>query len=145
MVHASRMMKPLIILALTLFVSCSTEAADLPTVTIEHLYYLRARGERIGKLKPDEMIEYCLAQKIGGTPFENLYAQMFAMRMDFVRMIEIEEVTQTDFRIVTIRKTLETYGRLLREEAQRVQNGIAREGYVASDTLQAIARAQTDR
>jgi len=36
-------------------------AADLPTVSVEHLYYLVSRGERVGKLRADEMVDYCIA------------------------------------------------------------------------------------
>ena len=126
-----------------MLLSCPLQGADLPTVTVEHLYYLQARAERVRKFKPDEMIEYCVAQKIGGTAFENLYSQLFTMRIDLARLLKVEEVLLTDPRVLTINKTHEAYISLLREEAQKVQNGIVREGQVASDTLTSIARAQS--
>ena len=130
------------LLPLALLFPCALPAADLPTVTIEHLYYLQARAERVQKLKPSEMIEYCIAQKIGGTAFENLYAQLFTMRIDLTRLLKVEEVLLTDPRVVTLNKTHDAYTALLREEAQKVQSGIVHEGRVATDALTVIARAQ---
>ena len=131
--------------SVALLFATALNAADLPTVTVEHLYYLQARAERVRKFKPDEMIEYCIAQKIGGTSFENLYSQLFTMRIDLLKLLRIEEVLPTDPRVVTLKKTSEAYTPLLREEAQKVQNGIVHEGQVATDTLTAIARAQNQR
>jgi hypothetical protein len=79
-------------LLIALFLSATLHAADLPTVTVEHLYYLQARAERVRKFKPDEMIDYCIAQKIGGTAFENLYAQLFTLRIDLTKLLRVEEV-----------------------------------------------------
>jgi len=107
--------------------------------------YLQARAERVRKFKPDEMVDYCIAQKIGGTAFENLYSQLFAMLIDLTKLPKIEEVLPTDPRVVTLKKTHEAYTALLRAEAQRIQSGIIREGQVATDTLQAIARAQNQQ
>ena len=137
------MKTPLLLVAL--FIAAAIHAADLPSITTEHLYYLEARAERVRRFKPDEMIEYCIAQKIGGTAFENLYSQLFTMRIDLTKLLKVEEVLTTDPRVVTLTKTREAYTALLREEAQRVQNGIIREGQVATDTLAAIARAQNQR
>ena len=137
-------MKPHLLLIALLF-SATLEAADLPTVTVEHLYYLEARAARVRKFKPDEMIEYCLAQKIGGAAFEALYVQLFTMRLDLTKLLKVEEVQNTDPRVVTLNKTHEAYTALLREESLKVQNGLIREGQVATDTLTAIARAQTPR
>ena len=137
------MKTPLLLVAL--FIAATIHAADLPSITTEHLYYLEARAERVRRFKPDEMIEYCIAQKIGGTAFENLYSQLFTMRIDLTKLLKVEEVLTTDPRVVTLTKTREAYTALLREEAQRVQNGIIREGQVATDTLAAIARAQNQR
>jgi len=137
------MKTPLLLIAL-LF-SATLHAADLPTVTIEHLYYLQARAERVRKFKPDDMVDYCIAQKIGGNAFENLYSQLFTMQIDLTRMLKIEEVLPKDPRVVTLKKTHEEYTALLRAEAQRVQNGIIREGQVATDALQAMARAQNQQ
>ena len=129
-------------LLIALFLTATLQAADLPTVTVEHLYYLQARGERIRKLKPDEMIDYCIAQKIGGASFEHLYAQVFTMRIDLVKLLKIEEVQPNDPRVTLLKKTQEAYASLLREEAGHVQAGIVREGVVATDTMNTIARAQ---
>jgi hypothetical protein len=120
-------------------------AADLPTVSVEHLYYLAARGDRIGKLRADEMVEYCLALKLGGPGFENLYAQLFSMRLDVTKLTKVEEILPSDPRVTTLNKTVEAYGALLREEAQKVQRGIVQEGHVANETLNAIVRAQNQR
>jgi hypothetical protein len=118
------------------------QAADLPTVSIEHLYYLQARAERIGKLNADEMVEYCLAQKIGGSSFENLYSQLFTMRIEVTKLLKIDGVETNDPRVLLLNKTHEEYTKLLRDEAKRVQNGIETEGRVAADALHTIARAQ---
>jgi hypothetical protein len=117
-------------------------AADLPTVSIEHLYYLQARAERTGKLSADEMVEYCLAQKIGGSSFENLYSQLFTMRIEVTKLLKIDGVETNDPRVLLLNKTHEEYTKLLRDEAKRVQNGIETEGRVAADALHTIARAQ---
>ena len=130
---------PLLLLAATL------PAADLPTVSVEHLYYLQARADRTRKFKPDEMIEYCISQKIGGTAFEYLDSQLFTLRIELAKLLEIEEAKDTDPRVISLTKTVEVYTKLLREEAARVQNGIVREGQVATDALQAIAKAQNAR
>ena len=128
-----------------LLLATALNAADLPTVTVEHLYYLQARAERIRRLKPEEMIEYCIAQKIGGSAFENLYSQLFNMRIDLTKLLKVEEVLLTDPRVVTLNKTSDAYSTLFRDEARKVQNGIVHEGQVATDTLTAIARAQNPR
>jgi len=133
------------LLLLGLLFSRALDAADLPTVTIEHLYYLQARAEHVRKFRPDEMIEYCVAQKIGGPAFENLYSQLFTIRIDLARLLRVEEVLSSDPRVVTLNRTHEAYTALLREEAQKVQNGIVREGQIATDTLTTIARAQNQR
>ncbi len=138
------MMKKYFPLIALLFAS-SLNAADLPTVTVEHLYYLQARAERVRKFRPDDMIEYCIAQKIGGTAFENLYSQLFTMRIDLTKLLKVEEVLPTDPRVVTLNKTVEAYKQLLRDEAEKVERGIVHEGQVATDTLNAIGRAQNPR
>lgn len=127
---------------IAMLLSATLPAADLPTVTIEHLYYLQARAERVRKFKPEEMIEYCIAQKIGGTALESLYAQLFSMRIDLIKLVKIEGVRPEDSRVVTLKLTHEEFSKLLHEEARAVQNGLLREGQVATDTLTAIARAQ---
>src|SRR6186713_3304761 len=84
-------------------------AADLPTVTVEHLYYLQARAERVRRMKADEMIEYCVAQKIGGAAFENLYTRLFDMQLDLTKLLKIEGVLPEDHRVVLLKKTHEEY------------------------------------
>jgi hypothetical protein len=128
---------------LALFSLATIQAADLPTVSVEHLYYLQARAERIGKLNADGMIEYCIAQKIGGSSFENLYSQLFTMRIEVTKLLKIDGVESNDPRVLLLNKTHEEYTKLLRDEAKRIQNGIETEGRVASDALHAIARAQS--
>ena len=130
------------LLLIALLFSVTLFAADLPTVTVEHLYYLQARAERVRKFKSDEMIEYCIVQKIGGAAFENLYSQLFTIQIDLAKLLKVEEVQTKDPRVVTLTKTYNALNALLREEAQKVQNGITREGQVATDTLTTIARAQ---
>lgn len=130
-------------LLLALLLGATLHAADLPTVTVEHLYYLQARAARVRMFKPDEMIEYCIAQKIGGSSFENLYAQLFNLRIDLAKLLQIEGLKDTDPRVVTIIRTRAAYTTLLRDEAQRIQSGIVREGQVATDALTDIGRAQT--
>ena len=117
-------------------------AADLPTVTIEHLYYLQARAERVRKFKPDEMVEYCLAQKLGGASFDAFCSQVVPLRTELARLLEIEQQQDTEPRVAELKKRIDLYTNLLREEAQKVRGGMLNEGLIAADTLQAIARAQ---
>ena len=138
------LMKKLVLLT-WLSLGAISMAADLPTVSVEHLYYLVSRGERVGKLRVDEMVDYCIALKLGGSAFENLYTQIFSMRVDLARMLKVEEILPTDSRVVALNKTIDAYMVLLREEAQKVQKGIVQEGHVATETLTAIARAQNQR
>jgi hypothetical protein len=129
-------------LLLALIFTTTTWAADLPTVSIEHLYYLQSRAERVRKLNADDMIAYCIAQKIGGSAFENLYSQLFTMRIEVTKLLRIEGVDSNDPRVQLLNKTHEEYTKVLRDEARRIQNGIEIEGQVASDALHAIGRAQ---
>lgn len=117
-------------------------AADLPTVTVEHLYYLQARAERLNRFKPDQMVEYCIAQKLGGAAFESVYAQLFAMRLELVKLIEVDRINENDPRVITLNQTVQGYRKLLYEEVEKVQSGILAEGRVASDALSSIAAAQ---
>lgn len=130
-------------LAIALLFATPLYAVDLPTVTVEHLYYLQTRAEHVRKFKPDEMIDYCVAQKIGGAGFEYLYSQLFNVRIELAKLIVIGEAESTDPRVVSLNKTRDAYSLLLQEEAQRVQYGIVLEGQIASDTLQTITRAQS--
>ncbi len=123
-------------------IATALRAADLPTVTIEHLYYLQTRAEHIRKFKPDEMIEYCIAQKMGGISFDNLDAQLLILRIELARLLQVEQQQDTEPHVEALKKKIEMYTGLLREEAQKVQNGMVREGQIAADTLQVIARAQ---
>ena len=120
-------------------------AADLPTVTVEHLYYLQGRGERIRKLKWEEMVEYCLAQKIGGAVFEDIYQELFSLRVEMTKLLKVDEVPEEDPRIVKLKKTHLELSELLRAEVQKVQNGLAREGQIATEIMETIARAQAGR
>jgi hypothetical protein len=117
-------------------------AADLTTVSVEHLYYLEARAERVRTMKPEEMVEYCLAQKIGGASFDNLYAQLLAMRLEINKLQQVEGVKPDDPRIVLLNKTHEELSKVLDDEVRRVQRGLVREGQIATDALRSIATAQ---
>ena len=133
------------LLLIALIFTTVLNAADLPTVTVEHLYYLQARAERVRKLKPEPLIEYCIVQKLGGSAFENLHSQIFTIRVELTKLLKVEGVRPEDPRIVTLRTTHEEYTKLLHDEAESVQNGIVQEGQVATDALAAIARAQNPR
>ena len=120
-------------------------AADLPAVSVDHLYYLRTRGEQFRKLSADDMIDYCVAQKIGGRAFEDLYSKLFQIRIDLARLQRIEGLSDDDSRVKTLKKTYAVEYTLLSDEAQRVQRGIMREGIIAAETLEAMGRAQQGR
>ena len=120
-------------------------SADLPTVTVDHLYYLRTRGEHIRKLSADDMIDYCVVQKIGGRAFEDLYSTLFQIRIDLTKLQKIEGLSDDDARVKTLKKTYSVEYTLLSDEALRIQKGIIREGVIAAETLEAMARAQQGR
>ena len=120
-------------------------AADLPTVTIDHLYYLFTRGEIVRRLDADEMIDYCVAQKIGGRAFEDLYAQVFAMKIGIMKLRKLEKVNDNDPRLVALLESHAEHSKLLEEEAKRVQKGLEREGRIANDTLVSIAKVQAQQ
>jgi hypothetical protein len=120
-------------------------AADLPTTSVEHLYYLRARGESIRRLAPDDMIEYCVTQKIGGRAFDDLYSQLASMRIELAKLQRIESLSDEDSRVKTLKKTHAVYYGLLIDEALKIQRGLVREGQIAGDTLESIGRAQQGR
>ena len=130
-------------LTLVLFYSDVAEAADLPAVTVEHLYYLRSRGLRLQEYKADEVIDYCLALKIGGPAFDAVYAQVLWMRAELVKTTKVDMLPASDPYVRWLNKSLEAYMGLLREEAARVQSGLVKEGTVAFDTLETISRAQS--
>lgn len=130
---------------LVVFALGLASAADLPTVSIEHLYFLRARGESVRRLSGDAMIEYCLAQKIGGRSFDDLYAQLAAMRIDLAKLERIENASEEDPRVRNLKKTHVAYYALLADEAEKVQRGLVREGIIATEALEAIGRAQQAR
>ena len=123
----------------------SVASADLPTISANHLYYLRVRGEHIRKLSADDMIDYCIAQKLGGRAFEDLYSQLFLMRIDLTKLQRVEGVSDDDSRVKTLKKTYAAEYGLLSDEAERVQRGIVREGVIAAETLELIGRAQQGR
>ena len=120
-------------------------AADLPQIGIEHLYYLRARGDYLRRLSAAEMVEYCVAQKIGGRAFDDLYVQLFLMRVELLKLQKIEGASEENPRVKTLKKTLSVQTELLEEEARHVQSGLIREGHIAYDTLDAMGRAQQSR
>lgn len=142
----SKAMKRLLVFAILSFAACAlAESADLPTTSIEHLYYLRARGEHIRRLTADDMIEYCVTQKIGGRAFDDLYSQLASMRNDLAKLQRIEGMSDEDSRVKTLKKTYAVYSGLLADEAQKIQRGLAREGQIAAETLESIGRAQQVR
>ena len=136
-------MKTLLLIALTGFTFVAgAVGADLPTVSIEHLYYLKSRAERVERFQPEQMIDYCIAQKLGSSAFDSLYTQVFTMRTDMTKLLKVQDVPTTDPRVMELKKTIEVLAAHLQEEARRVQNGIIREGEVAKDELAAIGKAQ---
>jgi hypothetical protein len=144
--HKSKAKKCVFLCATLSVAACAlAQSADLPTTSIEHLYYLRARGEHIRRLTTDDMIEYCITQKIGGRAFDDLYSQLASMRIDLAKLQRIENLADEDPRVKTLRKTYTAYSGLLADEAQKIQRGLVREGQIAVDTLDAIARAQQGR
>jgi hypothetical protein len=120
-------------------------STDLPTVSVDHLYYLRTRGEQVRKLTADDMIDYCIVQKIGGRAFEDLYSQLFQMRIDLIKLQKIEGLSDDDSRVKTLKKTYNAEYVLLSDEAQKIQRGLIREGVIAAETLEAMGRAQQGR
>jgi hypothetical protein len=109
---------------------------------MEHLYFLQARGRALAELKPDLLVNYFLSQKIGGRSFDNLNAQVEWIRIELARLLKVDMVPVTDPYIRWLLKAQDVYMGLLREEAERVREGMVREGTIATDTLESIARAQ---
>jgi hypothetical protein len=134
-----------LLIGLIAAISATAWAADLPTVTVDHLYYLRTRGEQVRKVSADDMIEYCIVQKIGGRAFEDLYAQLFQMRIELIKLQKIEGLSEDDARVKALKKTYAAEFTLLSDEAVRIQRGIIREGIIAAETLEAMSRAQQGR
>jgi hypothetical protein len=120
----------------------SALGADLPTVSIDHLYYLQSRGAHLQNLKPDEWVDYCISHKLGGPSFESLYAQVVWVRVESTRLLKVESVPITDPYIRWLQRALEAYTGLLREEAQRIRNGLIREGTIATETLEVLTKLQ---
>lgn len=129
-------------LTVAIFCLDAARASDLPAVTVEHLYYLRSRGLRLQEFKADEVVDYCLAMKIGGPAFDTVYAQVLWMRTELVKTTKVDMIPASDPYVRWLNKSLEAYVAFLREEAMRVQSGLVKEGTVAFDTLEAISRAQ---
>ena len=117
-------------------------AVDLPSVTVEHLYYLRARAQRLLEFKPDEMVDYCLGLKIGGPAFDSVYAQVLWLRTELVKVTKVDILPASDPYVRWLNRALEAHVGVLREEAMHVQSGLLKEGSVAFDTLDAISKAQ---
>lgn len=139
---ASRALRTCLPLLLVPLLAATLRGADLPATTMEHLYYLQTRAEHVRKFKPDEMVEYCIAQKLGGGTFENLNAQLLTLRVELARLLQVQQQQDVDPRAEAVRKQIDMFVGLLREEARKVQNGLVHEGQIAGDTLQIIARAQ---
>jgi hypothetical protein len=127
---------------LSAWVAAPVSAADLPTVSMEHLYFLQARGRALSELKSEPLINYLLALKLGGQTFQNANAQVEWIRVELARLVKIDMVPVTDPYIRWLTKALDVYSGLLREEAERVRDGIVREGMIATQTLETISRAQ---
>ncbi len=119
--------------------------ADLPTVSVDHLYFLRARGEHVRRLTPDDLVDYVVSQKLAGRAFEDLYSQLFSMRIDLTKLQRVEGLSDDDSRVKNLKRTYNAEYNLLVEEAQRVQRGLVREGVIAGETLEAIGRAAQGR
>ena len=134
-----------LLVILNLLACTQTKSADLPTTSIEHLYYLRARGEHVHRLSTDDMVEYCVTQKIGGRAFDDLYVQLASMRIELTRLQRVEAISDEDPRVKTLKKTYAAYDVLLSDEAEKIQKGLVLEGQIASQTLDSIARAQQGR
>jgi hypothetical protein len=98
---------------------------------------------RVQEYKAEEVIDYCLALKIGGPAFDTVYAQVLWMRTELVKTMKVDMLPASDSYVRWLNKSLEAYVGLLREEAMRVQSGLIKEGTVAFDTLEAISRAQS--
>jgi hypothetical protein len=126
----------------SLFMCAVSRSADLPTVSVEHLYYLRVRGEHLRRLSTDDIIDYCIAQKLGGRAFEDLYSQLFTMRIELTKLQRVEGLSDEDSRVKTLKKTYAAYYVLLSDEALKAQKGLMREGQIASETRESIGRAQ---
>lgn len=109
---------------------------------MEHLYFLQTRGRHLAELKPDLLVNYFLAQKIGGQTFNNLNAQVEWIRIELARLVKVDMVPLTDPYIRWLTKAQDVYLGLLREEAERVREGLVREGTIAAATLENISRAQ---
>jgi hypothetical protein len=136
------MKSPLLCLLASLLMCAVSKSADLPTVSVEHLYYLRVRGDHLRRLSTDDIIDYCLAQKLGGRAFEDLYSQLSTMRIELTKLQRVEGLSDEDSRVKTLKKTYAAYYGLLSDEALKVQKGLMREGQIASETLESIGRAQ---
>ena len=83
-------------LALLSLVPQYAGAVDLPSVTVEHLYYLRARAQRLQEFKPDDMVDYCLGLKIGGPAFDSVYAQVLWLRTELVKVTKVDILPASD-------------------------------------------------
>lgn len=109
---------------------------------MEHLYFLQARGKALSELKAEALLNYVLAGKIGGQNFNNINAHVEWIRIELARLVKVDMVPLTDPYIRWLIKAQDVYAGLLREEAERIRDGLVREGMIATETLEAIARAQ---
>lgn len=117
-------------------------AADLPTVSMEHLYFLQARGRALSELKAEALLNYLLAGKLGGPSFNNINAHVEWIRIELARLVKVDMVPVTDPYIRWLIKAQDVYAGLLREEAERIRDGLVRDGLIATETLENISRAQ---
>ena len=124
------------------FVWTAVRAADLPTVSMEHLYFLQARGKGLAEMKAEALVNYFLAQKIGGPGFNNIHSQVEWIRIELARLLKVDMVPVTDPYIRWLLKAQDVYAGLLREEVERVREGLVREGAIATEALENIAKAQ---
>jgi hypothetical protein len=116
--------------------------ADLPTFSMEHLYFLQARSRALAEIKPDPLIHYIVAQKLGGSSFGNIHAHVEWIRIELARLVKVDMVPLSDPYIRWLLKAQDVYTGLLREEAEKIKDGLMREGEIASKTLENIARSQ---
>ena len=131
-----------VLLLTSALLSATLHAVDLPSITAEHLYYLRARALRLQDAKAEEMLDYCVAMKIGGPVFDSLYAQLLWHRNELARVTKVDILPASDPYVRWLNKSFDACNALLKEEVLRVQAGLLKEGTVALDTLEMISKAQ---
>ena len=91
------------------------------------------------------MVEYCVAQKIGGRAFDDLYVQLFLMRVELSKLQKVEGASGRESTREDTEEDALGAIELLEDEARNVQRGLIREGHIAFDTLETMGRAQQAR